>query len=236
MTDEPETPITDQEPAPEDPRRTMQRAIVEVAARYACIDGWTREMLGAAAVEAGFSEGDAEIAFPRGPVDAVLAHVAVADEDMDTEMHTLDLAEMRTRDKIAIAIRVRLESQVGNRDAIARGLRLLADPRYAPEGAKSLANTVDTIWRIAGDTSTDFNYYSKRGLLAGVYSATLIFWLNDRSEDQYKTWEFLNHRLSEVLRFGQATAGLGKIADRLPNPFKLCSRTRRRWREGPVHY
>ncbi|MCA8928890.1 MAG: COQ9 family protein [Alphaproteobacteria bacterium] len=219
----------------EDPHRALQRAILEAALPHIAFDGWTREALTQAALDAGFHEGDADLAFPGGPAEAVIAHAALADEDMAAEMATLDLETMRTRDKIAIAVRVRLEAQVANREAIRRGLRLLADPRHAPEAARSLARTVDTIWRIAGDTATDFNYYTKRGLLAGVYSATLVYWLQDDSEDQHRTWEFLNRRLDEVLRFGKATAGLGKVADRLPNPFRLCGGGRRRWREGPVH-
>ena len=224
----------------EDPVLALQRALLDAALPHACMDGWTRETLAMAAADAGLPEGEAERAFPRGGIDAVLAYVRFVDEDMVAEMAELEQTEpavyenMRTREKIAIAIQVRLESQIGNRDAVAKGLRLLADPRYAPEAAKSLARTVDAVWRIAGDTSTDFNYYTKRGLLAGVYSATLLYWLNDNSEDQHKTWAFMRSRIAEVLRVGQATAGFAKVADRLPNPFRLCATGKRRWREGPV--
>lgn len=227
--------IQDEADAVENPLRAMQIAILDAALPHVAFDGWTPETLAQGAVDAGLGEGDAEMAFPGGPVDAILLHAALADEDMAAEMQTLDLDEMRTRDKISIAIRVRLEAQLVNREAIRRGLKLLADPRHAASAAKSLAKTVDTIWRLAGDESTDFNYYSKRGLLAGVYSATLVYWLQDDSEDQHRTWSFLTSRIDEVLRVGKATAGLGKIADRLPNPFKLCGSARRRWREGPVH-
>jgi ubiquinone biosynthesis protein COQ9 len=226
--------LGDEDPL-EDPHRALQRAILDAALPHIAFDGWNREVLARAAQDAGFSETDADLAFPGGAAEAVLKHAEFADEDMALEMQTLDLASMRTRDKIAIAIRVRLEAQVANREAIRRGLRLLADPRHAPQAARSLAHTVDEIWRLAGDTSTDFNYYSKRGLLAGVYSATLMYWLQDNSEDQHRTWEFLTKRIDEVLRVGKATAGFGRLADRLPNPFRLCSGGRRRWREGPVH-
>lgn len=237
-------PAAEPEPAAEDleedPILALQRTLLDAALPHACIDGWTKEMLALAAADAGLAEGDAERAFPRGGIDAVLAYVRFVDDDMVAEMEDLEQTEpavyenMRTREKIAIAIQVRLESQYGNRDAVAKGLRLLADPRYAPEAARSLARTVDAIWRLAGDTSTDFNFYTKRGLLAGVYSATLLYWLNDSSEDQHKTWAFMRNRIGEVLRFGQATAGFAKVADRLPNPFRLCGSGKRRWREGPV--
>jgi ubiquinone biosynthesis protein COQ9 len=217
------------------PYLEMQCAILDAALPHAAFDGWTRDVLTQAAFDAGLAEADVDLAFSRGPVDAVLLHATLADEDMADEMATLDLDGMRTRDKIAIAIRVRLEAQLANREAIRRGLRLLAQPRYLADGTRSLAKTVDTIWRMAGDQSTDFNFYTKRGLLAGVYSATLVYWLQDDSEDQHKTWEFLTKRIGEVLRIGQATSGLSTLANRLPNPFRLCGEGRRRWREGPVH-
>ena len=219
----------------EDSFLALQRQILDIAIPHICFEGWTRDVLARAAVEAGLSEADADLAFPQGALDAVLAHARLADDDMADEMAMLDLESMRTRDKIAIAIAVRLDSQIGNRDAIRKGLKLLADPRYVADGAKSLALTVDRVWRIVGDTSTDFNYYTKRGLLAGVYSATLIYWLNDNSEDQHKTREFLSNRISEVLRFGQTAAGLSKVVDRLPNPFRLCGGDKRRWGEGTVY-
>jgi ubiquinone biosynthesis protein COQ9 len=224
----------------DDRHLALQRTILDAALPHACIDGWTREMLARAAVEAGLAEAEAEQAFPRGGIDAVLAYVRFVDDDMVAELEDLERTEpsvyanMRTREKIAIAMQVRLESQTANRDAVRKGLRLLADPRHAPDAAKSLARTVDAIWRIAGDTSTDFNWYTKRGLLAGVYSATLLYWLNDSSEDQRKTWEFMRARIADVLRIGQATAGFAKVAERLPNPFGLCGAAKRRWRDGPV--
>lgn len=219
----------------EDLHLNMQCAILDAALPHAAFDGWTRDVLVQAAFDVELSEADVDLAFPRGPVDAVLLHARLADEDMTEEMATLDLEEMRTRDKIAIAIRVRLEAQIVNREAIRRGLRLLAAPRNLPDSTRSLAKTVDTIWQLAGDQSTDFNFYSKRGLLAGVYSATLVYWLQDESEDQHKTWEFLTKRIGEVLRVGQATSGLASLVDRMPNPFRLCGEGRRHWREGPVH-
>ena len=226
--------------AAEEEMAALQRTILDAALPHVCIDGWSRETLAIAAAEAGLAEGEAERAFPRGAIDAVLAYVVSVDDDMVAEMADLEETEpavyenMRTREKIAIAMQVRLESQTGNREAVRKGLRVLADPRYGPEAAKSLADTVDAIWRIAGDTSTDFNFYTKRGLLAGVYSATLLYWLNDDSEDQHKTWEFMRARIGDVLRMGQAVGSLGKAAERLPNPFRLFNPTKRRWREGPV--
>jgi ubiquinone biosynthesis protein COQ9 len=107
-----------------------------------------------------------------------------------------------------------------HREAVRRALGLLALPHNAPVAATTLWRTVDAIWYAAGDTATDFNYYTKRGLLAGVYSATVLYWLEDRSEGLADTWTFLDRRIGDVMRVPQA---LGAIRDRLaafPNPFK----------------
>ena len=53
---------------------------------------------------------------------------------------------------------------------------------HAALGAKLMYRTVDAMWRAAGDTSTDFNFYTKRGILAGVYGSTAMRWFNDTSD------------------------------------------------------
>jgi ubiquinone biosynthesis protein COQ9 len=76
------------------------------------------------------------------------------------------------------------------------------------ENIKINYRTVDEIWRLAGDTATDWNFYSKRILLSGVYTSTLLYWLGDKSKNSESSWSFLNNRLTEVSQFGK---GLGKI-------------------------
>ena len=213
---------------------SMKEAILDEAVTLACFDGWSQSTLRRAAVEAGYSEADADLVFPRGPVDAVLLHSELVDRYMVAEMETLDLQSMSVRDIVAISLRVRLESQIGNREAIRKGLRVMADPRHSLDAARCVGKTVDIVWRLAGDASTDCNYYSKRGLLVGVYSSTLVFWLNDNSESQRRTWEFLNHRIRDVLTVGKTLGRFSKIPAEVPNPFKLFDTARRRWRDGPV--
>ena len=97
-------------------------------------------------------------------------------------------------------------------EAVRRGLALLALPLNAPLGLKLLYRTVDAIWYAAGDTSADFNFYTKRATLAGVFSSTLFYWLNDRSEGNTATWEFLDRRIDDVMRFEKFKSQFGKKA------------------------
>ena len=146
---------------------------------------------------------------------------ARADRAMAAAVAAYEPTPPRLRDRIALAVRLRLEANAQHREAIRRGLAYLALPQNAPVGAKCLYRTVDAIWYAAGDMSTDFSFYTKRALLAGVYSATVLYWLNDASEGFTRTWAFLDRRLDEVLRvFG----GIGRVArglDKLPDPFRL---------------
>ena len=130
---------------------------------------------------------------------------------------------MKVRERIATAVRLRLEQVAPHREAVQRGLAFFALPQNAAIGLKCLYRTVDAIWYAAGDRATDYNFYSKRLLLAGVYSSTLLVWLNDTSEDQAETWAFLERRIAEVLQvaglLGKAVTGALDLPDRLARRF-----------------
>ena len=115
-----------------------------------------------------------------------------------------DLSQMRFRDRIAKAVRLRLEA--GDREAIRRGSTLFALPHHAPEGAGLIWETSDKIWTALGDTSDDVNWYSKRATLSGVYSATLLYWLGDASEGHQATWSFLDRRIDDVMQIEKIKA------------------------------
>jgi ubiquinone biosynthesis protein COQ9 len=145
---------------------------------------------------------------------------------MMAAMEEANVAAMRTRDRVAFAVRVRLEANTAHREAIRRALAILALPTNAPVSIAALYRTVDAVWYGAGDTSVDFNFYTKRGLLAGVYMATLVHWLDDASEGQEKTWTFLERRLDDVLKVPRLLGEFGKLFKGFPFPGA-------RRREGP---
>jgi ubiquinone biosynthesis protein COQ9 len=103
-------------------------------------------------------------------------------------------------------------------------LTILALPVHAPLAARLLYRTVDAVWFALGDRSTDYNFYTKRMLLAGVYSATLLYWINDKSAESAETWAFLDRRIGEVMLIPKAMGRLGKIAEKLPDPLHLLRR------------
>jgi ubiquinone biosynthesis protein COQ9 len=194
--------------------------ILEAALSHVPFDGWTLEVLQRAAEEAGYERATALRVFPRGPVEAITAWCALADRQMLAALAAHDLAPLRTRERVALAIRLRLEALSRRREAVRRAMAVLALPFNAGAAATSLWRTIDAIWYAAGDTATDFNYYTKRALLAGVYSATLLYWLDDRSEGAADTWGFLDRRLAEALSIPAAFTSFGRRLGDIPNAFR----------------
>jgi ubiquinone biosynthesis protein COQ9 len=203
-------------PDVEAPRRAI---LAEMLARVP-FAGWTWATVVAGAHDAGFDAAMARRCFPRGLGEVLAFFVAEADRRMVEELARHDLAAMRVPERIALAVRTRLEQNAPAREAIRRALALQATPQYAPEGLAGLARTVDAMWRAAGDTATDFNYYTKRALLAGVYAATLLIWLDDRSPGFAATWAFLDRRIDEVMRLQRLPGRLAGVGAALDKPLK----------------
>lgn len=174
-------------------------AVLERALTHVPFDGWTEPVLARAAEEAGYTREDVARFYPGGPIEALTLFVAQADARMAADYRAMT-PPARIRDRIARLIRLRLEAYTPYKEAIRRGLALYAMPHHAPEGIRTLARTVDALWRAAGDTSTDFSWYTRRLLLSGVYMSTLLTWLNDASEGHARSWEFLERRIDDVMR------------------------------------
>jgi len=150
----------------------------------------------------GQSPDDAPLLFPGGPGEMIEAFFALGDARMEAEAVAADLAAYRVPARVRAIIAIWLEQNRGHREAIRRALSWLSVPTHAPRAARITAATADAIWHAAGDKSADFSWYTKRGILAAVVSATLLYWLNDHSEDDEATLRFLDRRLAGVARIG----------------------------------
>ena len=183
-----------------DPDQALRDRLADAVQGEATFDGWTRAAIAAASGRLDLPAGEADRLFPGGPVQ-VLTYVSErADRRTVEDMEKEGVADLKIRDRIKAAVRIRLERHTGDHESARRALALLALPLNAGLGLKLLYKTVDAMWYAAGDTSTDFNFYTKRATLAGVYSSTLLYWLNDRSEGSAATWAFLDRRIDDVMR------------------------------------
>jgi ubiquinone biosynthesis protein COQ9 len=111
------------------------------------------------------------------------------------------LSGMKIREKIRALVWHRLKIMGPAREAVRRALAILAMPQNLPLALRISWRTTDLMWRIAGDTSTDFNHYTKRMTLGAVYGSTLLVWLDDENEDWAITAGFLDRRIDSVMRF-----------------------------------
>ena len=209
-----------------DHHESLRREILAALLPQVPFDGWTWKAMRAAALAAGHESSAADRAFPGGPIQAVALFVAEADRRMLETLETRDLAALPIRQRIAAAVRVRLEAHAGQREAVRRALSLQLLPGNAPGALKGLYRTVDAIWWACGDTATDFNHYTKRALLAGVYASTLVHWLNDPSDGAEDTWHFLNRRIEGVMKIQKARGRFDRLLARLPNPIGLLATLR----------
>ena len=183
-----------------DPDRELRDSLADAVLAEAAFEGWSRTALSAASAKLGLSAGETDRVFPGGPVQILIFVSERADQRTVEDMEKEGVAGLKIRDRIKAAVRIRLERHAGEREAARRALALLALPLNAGLGLKLLYKTVDAMWYAAGDTSTDSNFYTKRATLAGVYSSTLLYWLNDRSEGREATWAFLDRRIDDVMK------------------------------------
>lgn len=202
----------------------LRDALIEAALPHVSFDGWTTTALRHGAADIGVDMADAMRAFPGGGHDMVAQFSAMSDRRMLAALERMDLESMGVTARVRSAVRLRLEQAEPHREAIRRTLAFLAMPQNALLGARLMHRTVDAIWHAAGDTATDWNWYSKRGLLAGVLGATVLCWLNDTSEGRAETWGFLDRRLADVGRIGKATGKLKERFKGFPRPYRLYRR------------
>jgi ubiquinone biosynthesis protein COQ9 len=213
---------------PLDDHGAIKQRLLDAALPKVAFDGWSARTLTRAANDAGVSGDDLLLACPRGAIDLVEFWVARADREMLAGIAPEELAAMKVRERVATLVRRRLEPLLAHKEAVRGAMGLLALPANAGLALKQLYRTVDAIWYAAGDTATDWNFYSKRALLAGVYSAALLYWLNDRSEGAADTWRFLDRRLDDVMKLQGVTARVRKLGEKLPDPFQLLRRAQGR--------
>lgn len=178
----------------------QREKLVLAAVKHVPFTGWSYQTLADAAEDTGTDLKTAEILFPNVRVDLALGFHKWADTAFQENVPNY-FSEMRIREKITYLVRARLEILEDYKSAVQTSLSLFAMPLYSGLGVRALWQTMDIMWILAGDTSEDYNWYTKRMTLMGVYSSTLLYFLEDKSEGHYDTWYFLDKRINNVMQF-----------------------------------
>jgi len=173
-------------------------------------DGWTMDSFKKAATDTGQDPVVIDAIFPQGIHDTLRCFSHYADALMMQSLHDENIEIIRIRDKIAHGVETRINCLQPYKNCVQEATALLIKPQYMRLGASITWNTADQIWNWAGDTATDYNHYTKRGLLSGVISSTMLYWLQDQSEHSENTRDFLNRRIENVLFIGKASAPIIK--------------------------
>jgi ubiquinone biosynthesis protein COQ9 len=187
------------------PTDDLKDRLLDAALPHVPFDGWSEATFRAAVAETGSDMATARSACPRGAVDLALTYHRRGDEEMRRRIRAANLLDLRFRDRIATAVRFRIEA-ISDKEAVRRGTALFSLPQYAADGAKAVWGTADAIWDALGDRSDDYNWYTKRATLSGVYGATVLYWLGDESPEFSATWAFLDRRIEDVMRIEKVKA------------------------------
>jgi len=204
----------------------LRAALAPLIPGNAAFDGWTEKALGMAAQQLGVPAERARLAFPDGAVQMIDSWFDSIDRAMAEAWPLERIEKLKIRQRIHDLVVFRVEAIAPNKEALRRAFAILAMPQNAMTAAKLGWRAADRMWRIAGDTTTDFNHYSKRGILAALYTATMLVFLDDDGEGFAETRGFLDRRIDEVMRFEKFKAQWRGSSDRLPSLSRFLGRLR----------
>ncbi len=189
-------------------------------------DGFSKKSFHQACRDMGMPEQQAAQLCPQGAASLARLFLSDGDARLEEALKNMNFGALRVRERIIQGVRLRLELDEPNREIVARAMWVLALPANLNLGLRALHQTVDVIWRAAGDETSDFNYYSKRAILAGIFSVTLMRWLSDKQGSHGATWAFLEKRIEDVMHFEKAKAKMRHSFARAPNFLASLSRLR----------
>ncbi|HVE01322.1 MAG TPA: COQ9 family protein [Sphingomicrobium sp.] len=208
------------------PLEKLRRRLALSVGENAVFDGWTRQAVDSAAAQLGVDPVQARLAFPKSQAEMIACYIQEVDRGLEASFTAKQLAGMKIREKIRALIWHRLEIMGPAREAVRKALAILAMPQNIPLALRTGWHTADLMWRLAGDTSTDFNHYTKRMTLGAVYGSTLLAWLDDSSQGWSETAAFLDRRIDDVMRFEKWKAEWRNSSDQRPSFSRFIGRLR----------
>jgi len=208
------------------PLEQLRRRLALAVGENAVFDGWSRKAVDSAAGQLGIDPVQARLAMPKSQSGMIDLYIQEVDRSLEAWFTPKRLQDKKIREKIRALVWKRLEIMGPAREGVRRALAILAMPQNIPLALRISWRTADLMWRIAGDTSTDFNHYTKRMTLGTVYASTLLAWLDDRSEGWKDTAAFLDRRIDDVMRFEKLKAEWRGTSDRRISPSRFFGRLR----------
>ena len=214
-------------PLPADPTLDEVRAaLAPIIARNAGFDGWSDAAVHAAADEAGVDRDVAKLAFNDNAIDMIDAWIDSIDMELAHRLPAEKLAAMKIRDRITALLATRLEIMAPDRESLRRAMAIMAMPQNLVRSAKIGWRSADRMWRLAGDTASDFNHYTKRMTLSAVYASTLSVFVNDDSDNFADARAFLDRRIDNVMQFEKVKFQAKQRQEYVPSLSRFIGRLR----------
>ncbi|HEX8579476.1 MAG TPA: COQ9 family protein [Allosphingosinicella sp.] len=204
----------------------LRLALSPLIPAHAVFDGWSDEALAMAAAELGIPAPRARLAFPGGATDMIDGWFDAIDRATARHFPLEKIEGMKIRQRIRDLVLYRLEVANPHKEALRRALAILAQPQNVPLALRLNWRAVDRMWRIAGDTATDFNHYSKRTILLGVYVSTVLVYLDENGDELSETRAFLDRRIDNVMQFEKVKASWRRSRERTPSLSRFLGRLR----------
>jgi ubiquinone biosynthesis protein COQ9 len=208
------------------PLEQLRRRLALAVGENAVFDGWTRAAVDSASRQLGIDPLQARLAMPKTQAALIDVYIQEVDRAIEAYFTPERLSKLKIREKIRALVWRRLEIIGPAREAVRRALAILAMPQNVPLALRISWRTADLMWRIAGDTSTDFNHYTKRITLGAVYGSTLLVWLDDKSEGWTDTAAFLDRRIEDVMKIEKFKAEWRGSADQRLSLSRFLGRLR----------
>lgn len=214
-------------PLPADPTLDEVRAaLAPMIARNAGFDGWSDAAVHAAADEAGVDRDVAKLAFKDNAIDMIDAWIDSIDMELAHRLPAEKLAAMKIRDRITALLATRLDIMAPDRESLRRAMAIMAMPQNLVRSAKIGWRSADRMWRLAGDTASDFNHYTKRMTLSAVYASTLSVFVNDDSDNFADARAFLDRRIDNVMQFEKVKFQAKQRQEYVPSLSRFIGRLR----------
>jgi len=192
----------------------LRKKILENSLKFVPELGFTREAINQGVAEAGLSEAATNGIFKNGSFDLIDFFYKKSNADLAEYLEELIKAGeiKRKNELVRLAIIRRLELTQPYLKHWPEAMAVMTfNPSYALQSIENLLRLCDEIWYQLGDNSVDFNWYSKRLILAAIYKSTEFFMLQDKSENYIDTIKFLDNRLKDHGEFHKLKGQLNNV-------------------------
>ena len=191
-----------------------RQVVLRFAKEFVSENGLTKNCLENISKKYGLNNDETDLLFPQGNIDLIKFALGQLNNDLEVYCRQIDLIRLPIHKRIRKVLLSKISLM--NKDKFFyRSIFLnLLIPKKNFSLSSQLYNSVDQLWFIAGDSSTDFNFYTKRLILSGIYSRVMLFFFNNNNQEELEN--ILDESLKRVSKIPEIKSKLKIFKDFLP--------------------